>query len=139
LNFNELIRDVRIKKGWTMTDISNKLECSQSLISNWEAGKTFPHPKYYDKILKYLGINPKEYEGYNVANEPSVVYNKNTSQDIASTNALENISLAHINMAEAQKNLSESNKILTESLKDMMNKYNEVTMKIIELMETKIK
>jgi transcriptional regulator with XRE-family HTH domain len=121
----------------TMIDISNKLECSQSLISNWEAGKTFPHPKYYDKINEFLGINPKDYESNNVVNEANEIYQKNINTEHNAMLTLQSITSAHVNITESQKNISESNRILSESLKEMINNYNKVTNKILDMMGTK--
>jgi len=142
LIFSELLRNERIKKELTMTELSNLLECGQSLISNWEAGKTFPHPKYYEKIKKFLNIDPKEYENNDIASEPVASYDIQRMVGSPKLSILDNMSEAQKNMAEAQINMTEaqlnmtkSNIELVEMQKELIQQNTVLTKKILEMME----
>ena len=53
----------RMGKGLTQDELANQADCSQTLISNLEQGKSFPGDETLLKILKICGFNMESGHG----------------------------------------------------------------------------
>ena len=54
------IHETRKAKGWTQEQLADELGVSQSTITDWERGRTFPRYKNLFQLSKILEINIKE-------------------------------------------------------------------------------
>jgi len=83
LKIKDLIRDLRLKKNYTMVQLADLLGCKQSTISSWESGVSEPGPKYLSKLSELFGINLIDViyktDNNDIASEPMVVYEKTPS------------------------------------------------------------
>jgi ribosome-binding protein aMBF1 (putative translation factor) len=52
-----LIREARIKKGWTQKELSFKMNVSLSTIKRWENRQTFPRFNEFHALSKILDLN----------------------------------------------------------------------------------
>ena len=60
---NELGKNIRVlrkQKGWTQTDLAQKLNCSQELVGAYERGTRKPPADKLPTVAKVLGININE-------------------------------------------------------------------------------
>ena len=54
--------DLRSDKGWTQTELAEKIGvCRQSIVW-WETGRTIPFGKNLIKIARVFGVDPGEIE-----------------------------------------------------------------------------
>lgn len=73
--FNTNLEYLRKRKGWTQTELANKLGCTWGVISHWEKGLRQPRMEMVGKIAELFGVgndiifkdlrledNPKEKE-----------------------------------------------------------------------------
>lgn len=59
-----LVRHLRINANLTTRELSNLLQCSNSLITHWEEGRN-PFPKArIEPVCKVFRITPEEFESY---------------------------------------------------------------------------
>jgi transcriptional regulator with XRE-family HTH domain len=59
-NFGKLCRKLRIYKGWSMTDVAEKLGYRQNHITQIEQGKSNPTPEFLKKCLEVYEIPENE-------------------------------------------------------------------------------
>ena len=55
-NAGRLIRDARIRHGYTQIALARKLKVSQATVGAWEIGYTFPRPPKMVKLCEILEI-----------------------------------------------------------------------------------
>jgi len=46
------LKQLRLKAGYTLEDVSRKLSVSVNTIFRWESGKVNPHPVMLDALIK---------------------------------------------------------------------------------------
>jgi transcriptional regulator with XRE-family HTH domain len=64
LSIGEQIKNARTEKGWTQTELAEKLEVSLGSIANWEGGKAEPkRDRILDALTKVLGIEFPDDDG----------------------------------------------------------------------------
>lgn len=56
--FNTNLEYLRKRKGWTQTDLANKLGTTWGVISHWELGKRQPRMEMVGKIAELFGVGP---------------------------------------------------------------------------------
>lgn len=54
--FNTNLEYLRKRKGWTQTDLANKLGTTWGVISHWELGKRQPRMEMVGKIAELFGV-----------------------------------------------------------------------------------
>jgi transcriptional regulator with XRE-family HTH domain len=54
------LKELRMRKGWTLRDLSDKLKVAPSAIMRWEDGTHKPHKKLVPRIANLFVINPKK-------------------------------------------------------------------------------
>lgn len=54
-HIGEKIKIARESKGWTQSELAEKLSIEPPSVSRWESGKTNPKPKQIPKIAEALG------------------------------------------------------------------------------------
>lgn len=61
VKFSERLKELRLEKGLTQTQLANEIGLSQSAVSFWENGERFPlatviiiFAKYFDVTTDYL-------------------------------------------------------------------------------------
>ena len=64
-SFAKRLKEVRLAKGLTQEDLSEKLGMEASNYSNFETGKTLPSMQTLVKIIECLQISPNELLEYN--------------------------------------------------------------------------
>lgn len=52
----QMIRDARLRKGWTQTELAARLKVKQGTVGCWEIGYTFPRPKTLVQLSDLLEI-----------------------------------------------------------------------------------
>lgn len=52
----QMIRDARLRKGWTQTELATKLNVKQGTVGCWEIGYTFPRPGTLVRLSDLLEI-----------------------------------------------------------------------------------
>ena len=65
----EVLKELRENKGWSYTDLSNKLKnkVSRQTLNNYELGKTKLRMNMFFELSKAYGLEPKElYEKINM-------------------------------------------------------------------------
>lgn len=55
--FGEKLRDLRIEKGITQSDLSKKLNVSQQTIGSWEVGRTEPSTENLHKLSELFNTS----------------------------------------------------------------------------------
>ena len=62
-------KNFRLKSGLTQTEVSKKLGVSNTTVSMWETGKSYPRP---DTLMKLLSLYQCKFEDlYTVKEEPA--------------------------------------------------------------------
>ena len=59
MNFGEKLRDLRIKRGWSQTQLAKGLGFRQTTISSWETNVSEPDFQTIKKIADYFHVPPK--------------------------------------------------------------------------------
>lgn len=54
--FRQAIRDARLAKGFSFSELGRKLGISLATVNNWEAGRNIPHDEQRKKILKFFDL-----------------------------------------------------------------------------------
>lgn len=54
LSFRDFLKIYRIEHGMTQMELSKILGVSSATVSNWEAGRTEPHPRVQKEVYKRL-------------------------------------------------------------------------------------
>lgn len=82
------IKKLRIAKGYSHTDMADKLNITRSAYQRLESGETYSWAKYLDEIMATLETTPKEFFNdigkkviYQVNHDHSVGYNENLYQE----------------------------------------------------------
>ena len=52
IELGKLIQEARKKKGYTQTQLAEKLNVSNKAISHWETGRYYPDYEYFNDIAK---------------------------------------------------------------------------------------
>ena len=55
-----LIKELRIQKGFTQTEIAKKLKIDKSTVSKWETGESLPRADKLFKLAKILNCTVDE-------------------------------------------------------------------------------
>ena len=64
-DFNRsLLHEERIKKGLNITELANKLGCSQSMVSKWESGMAKPRSSSIRKLCDFCEVEPEYWEHF---------------------------------------------------------------------------
>lgn len=64
-DFNRsLLHEERIKKGLNITELANKLGCSQSMVSKWESGMAKPRSSSIRKLCEFFEVTPEYWEHF---------------------------------------------------------------------------
>ena len=64
-DFNRsLLHEERIKKGLNITELANKLGCSQSMVSKWESGMAKPRSSSIRKLCDFFEVEPEYWEHF---------------------------------------------------------------------------
>lgn len=64
-DFNRsLLHEERIKKGLNITELANKLGCSQSMVSKWESGMAKPRSSSIRKLCEFFEVEPEYWEHF---------------------------------------------------------------------------
>jgi len=56
MNASELIRSVRLNRGWTQTELARRMGTPQSAIARWERGGLSPRIDTLERILHACGF-----------------------------------------------------------------------------------
>ncbi len=56
-----IIKNARIKKGFTQTQIAKKLKKKKSLVCDWEHGRREPTGNTMIKIMQILNLKPTNF------------------------------------------------------------------------------
>lgn len=65
----DLIKEARIKKGWTQTELANKIDMSQSMVAFWEKNIRKPKEKTLRRIADVLEVPHHYFDVTPVGNE----------------------------------------------------------------------
>jgi len=57
---NSLLRDARLKKGWTLQQLADTIGVTGAAIAHWEAGKNRPREAHLTAACKALRIPLKQ-------------------------------------------------------------------------------
>jgi len=63
-NFQESLKQLRIKRNLTQDELGTKLGVSGQTIYKYENGITFPPPEKIEKILQFFRVDPNVLFGY---------------------------------------------------------------------------
>ena len=55
-NFNERLKELRIEKGISQTQLAKETGLSRSVIGYWESGKKLPNSYAIIKLSAYFGV-----------------------------------------------------------------------------------
>src|SRR5690348_9958243 len=79
---NSRLRQERERRGWTQSDVAERIRTTRINVGRWENGQTFPGPYYrqklaelYGKSLQELGLLPESAEERSEGNTPAVQNN----------------------------------------------------------------
>lgn len=82
------IKKLRIAKGFSHTDMADRLNITRSAYQRLESGETYSWAKYLDEIMETLETTPKEFFNdigkkviYQINHDNSVGYNENLYQE----------------------------------------------------------
>jgi len=56
----EKLKELRLKRDWTLRDLADKLQVAPSAVMRWENCTRKPHLKMISRIAKLFVINPKK-------------------------------------------------------------------------------
>lgn len=68
-NFQESLKQLRIKRNLTQDELGTNLGVSGQTIYKYENGITFPPPEKIEKILQFFRVDPNVLFGYNSQSE----------------------------------------------------------------------
>lgn len=68
-NFQESLKQLRIKRNLTQDELGTKLGVSGQTIYKYENGVTFPPPEKIEKILQFFRVDPNVLFGYHSQSE----------------------------------------------------------------------
>ena len=51
------LQAARERKGLNQGDVALQLDVTQATISNWESGRTMPHPSRWDDLARVYGVS----------------------------------------------------------------------------------
>jgi len=60
MNFSERLKSEREKKGWSQTDLAEKIHVSRQSVSKWETGKNYPSIEVIIDLSDLFGITIDE-------------------------------------------------------------------------------
>ncbi|MDQ2906795.1 MAG: helix-turn-helix domain-containing protein [Chloroflexota bacterium] len=60
ISANERLREARKIRGWTQSDLAEKLGTTPLAVSRWESGGVFPHPHFRKKLCELFDKSPHE-------------------------------------------------------------------------------
>ena len=66
---NTRLRDIRIRRGWSMKYIAYHIGVSIQTISNWEKGNTSPDVDLLETICRVLKVTPNQLYGWDKCEE----------------------------------------------------------------------
>jgi transcriptional regulator with XRE-family HTH domain len=64
MTIGDKIKKVRLERGWTQTDLANRLGFNACQISFYESGKREPNFKNFIKLCEALGCTPNDLLGW---------------------------------------------------------------------------
>ena len=56
-DFKERLKELRLEKGLTQTELANKTKISQAGIAKWETGDRTPNMEYLIILAKFFGCS----------------------------------------------------------------------------------
>lgn len=56
-SFQDVFKELRLEKNLSQNKIASELDVSQSLINNWETGRSTPAPKMLEYIADYFNVS----------------------------------------------------------------------------------
>ena len=68
-NFQESLKQLRVKRNLTQDELGTKLGVSGQTIYKYENGVTFPPPEKIEKILQFFKVDPNALFGFNSQSE----------------------------------------------------------------------
>lgn len=83
----EKIRELRLRLGWSPSDLARRLHCESASISSWESGKVLPN----DGQLQLLELLDRQADAY--ADEVSQTALADSVLDHAEVGSIEQINL----------------------------------------------
>lgn len=82
------IKKLRLAKGFSHSDMADKLNITRSAYQRLESGETYSWAKYLDEIMETLETTPKDFFNdigkkvfYQINHDHSVGYNENLYQE----------------------------------------------------------
>ena len=57
MNIGDTIRELRLEKGLTQSQLGKEIEVSQKAIDYWERSVNEPKASYIIKLAKYFGVS----------------------------------------------------------------------------------
>lgn len=76
MEFGEVLKDIRLKNGWTMEEMAAKLGTTKQAISNYESGKRTPKITVAANFAEILGVPLEFLVGYEYHEDDPVVLDK---------------------------------------------------------------
>jgi transcriptional regulator with XRE-family HTH domain len=67
-SFGDYIRQYRMAHCYSAFELSLELDVYESTIYKWEYGKTKPTPKNIQKIIEFMGYDPRIYNPLKIEN-----------------------------------------------------------------------
>ena len=67
-SFGGYIKQYRLEYGYTAFELALELEVYESTIYKWEYGNTNPTPKNTQKIIEFMGYDPRIYNPLKIRN-----------------------------------------------------------------------
>ena len=55
--FKERLKELRLERGLTQTELANKTKISQAGIAKWETGDRTPNLEYLIVLAKFFGVS----------------------------------------------------------------------------------
>ena len=56
-SFQDVFKELRLEKNLSQDKIASELDVSQSLINNWETGRSTPAPEMLEYIADYFNVS----------------------------------------------------------------------------------
>jgi transcriptional regulator with XRE-family HTH domain len=57
---NDLLKQARLARGWTQSDLAEKMRTTEQTVHSWERGKRFPGREFRRQLCEIFEMNPEE-------------------------------------------------------------------------------
>ena len=106
LPFYARLRNEREMRGWSQTDLAEKVGCDPKTIGRWERGDGIPHPYFRHLLSEVLGRTPQELGLISEATEVNIKDSKAVKNDRKSSRNIR-LQKARLEFGWSQKELAD--------------------------------